>query len=227
LPCTPDKEVLVLTGAIIGGFVGLAVSVIMILMRRGFRATFLKALREQGAASARGVLEAKVRPTAKIGLSQILDQRERMAALALLGDVTAIEQEMAQHTGQLTAVVQVNALGLLGVGVRSADPSDAARRLEELATKMESEGGRALVLVKKKTRALAVLARGLTGQQIPSPTRMTLDSFNGDGGMVQILVWQATAQALERVGQTQQAQGIRGKVQQLTDAFDKPAPAGA
>jgi hypothetical protein len=214
----------VLTGAIIGAIAGLTVSLIMILMRRGFRTTFLRALREQGPAAARAVLDGKVRAAAKIALRHIIDQRERMAALALLGDVTTIEQEMAQHTGLLTAVVQVNAIGLLGVGVRSADPSDPARRLDELATRMESEGGRAMVLVKKKARALAVLALGLTGKPIPSPTRMTLDSFNGDGGMVQILVWQATALALERVGQTQQAQGIRGKVRLLTDAFDEPAP---
>ena len=211
-----------LQGAIIGAIVGVIVSLIMLLARRGFRTKFLRALNEGGPTAARALLDRKAEPATKLGINQILSQRERMAALALLGDVAALEQEIAGHRGPLTAVVQVNALGLLGVAVRSADPGDAVRRLDELATQMEREGGRTFALVKKKTRALAVLAQGLTGREIPSQTRMTLDSFSGDGGMVQLLVWQATAQALEKTGQTQQAEGIRQKVRALTDAFEPP-----
>jgi hypothetical protein len=216
-----------LQGAIIGAVVGVVVSLIMLVARRNFRTKFLRALKEGGPATARQVLDGKARPATKIGINRILDQRERMAALALLGDVTALEQEIAAHTGTLTAVVQVNALALLGIAVRSADPTDAARRLDELAGQMERDGGRTMALVKKKTRALAVLAQGLTGQSVPSQTRMTLDSFNGDGGMVQLLVWQATAQALEKTGQTQQAQGIRQKVRVFTDAFERLAPSAS
>jgi len=212
-----------LEGAIIGAIVGVIFSLVMLLARRGFRTKLLRALKEGGPEAARALLDRKVEPATKVGVNQILSQRERMAALALLGDVAALEQEIAGHRGTLTAVVQVNALGLLGVAVRSADPADAARRLDELAAQMEREGGRTFALVKKKTRALAVLAQGLTGREIPSQTRMTLDSFSGDGGMVQLLVWQATAQALEKTGQTQQAQGIRDKVRAFTDAFERPA----
>jgi hypothetical protein len=62
------------------------------------------------------------------------------------------------------------------------------------------------------------------GEQIPSETRLTLESFSGDGGMVQLLVWQATAIALEKTGGEQQAAALRAKVRQITDAFDQPEP---
>jgi hypothetical protein len=209
-----------LEGMIIGAVVGLVVSLVMILMRRGLRKEFLRLCREQGAPAARAFLDRKIRPTTRLRLSDILNQRERMSALALLGDGESLEREIDGHSGPLTAVVQVDAIGLLGLAVRSGDPAPWVQRLEALATRMEQEGGRTMVLVKKKTRALAGLGQGLLGQAIPSATRMTLESFSGDGGMVQILVWQATSLALQRAGQDEQAEGIRKKVLALTDAFE-------
>ena len=139
--------------------------------------------------------------------------------VALVGQYRA-SSEIAGHTGPLTAVVQVNAIALLGLALRAEDPSGPGQRLDQLATQMEQEGGRTMKLVKKKTRALAVLAQALAGERIPSEVRLTLESFSGDGGMVQLLVWQATAVALEKLGQTQQANDLRTKVRSFTDAFE-------
>lgn len=207
-------------GAIIGAVVGLIVSLVMMLGRKGTRKKLLEALRAAGRETARALLDQKLPPLTKIPLGKIIDQRERMAALAILGDVAALEAELPAHRGALTAVVQVNAVALLGIAVRSPDPRDAAARLDALATRMEQEGGATMALVKKKTRALAVLAKGLTGEPIPSQTRMVLDSLTGDGGMVQLVIWQALAQALEKAGtQLEQAQSLRRKVQEHTNAF--------
>jgi hypothetical protein len=207
-------------GAIIGAVVGLIVSLFMMLGRKGTRKKLLEALRAAGPQAARGLLDEKLPPLTKIPLGKIIDQRERMAALAILGDVAALEAELPAHRGALTAVVQVNAVALLGIAVRATDPSDAAARLDALATQMEQEGGATMALVKKKTRALAVLAKGLSGEPIPSQTRLVLDSLTGDGGMVQLVIWQALAQSLEKAGkQLEQARSLRGKVQEHTSAF--------
>ena len=208
-------------GAIIGAVVGLIVSLVMMLGRKGTRKKLLETHKTAGLEAARRFLDQKIPPLTKIPLGKILDQRERMAALAILGDLPTIEQEIPAHRGALTAVIQVNAIALLGIAVRSADPKDAVARLDALATQMEQEGGATMALVKKKTRALAVLAKGLTGEPIPSQTRMVLDSLTGDGGMVQLVIWQAIAQSLEKQGtQLEQAQSLRRKVQEHTSAFE-------
>lgn len=215
----------IIEGAIIGAVVGGIVSLIMILKRKGLRKELLRLLRDQGPDAARAFLDRKQPPIKKIPVGKLLNQRERMAALALLNDTESIETELSGHRGALTCTVQVGSIGLLGLTLRSADATDAARRLDELASRMEQEGGRTMKLVKKKTRALAVLAKAMAeGEKIPSEVRMTLDSFSGDGGMVQLLVWQATAIALEKTGGEQQAADLRAKVRQLTDAFETTAP---
>jgi len=211
----------IIEGAIIGGAVGLVVSLVMLLKRKGLRDRFLKLLKEQGPDAARSFLDKKHPPLKKLPLSKLLDQRERMAALTVLGQTDAIEQEIAGHHGALTTTVQVGSIGLLGLTLRGPDPADAERRLDELAARMEQEGGRTMKLVKKKTRALAMLAHAtVAGEKIPSDVRMTLDSFSSDGGLVPLLVWQALAVTLDKIGQEGQAAGLRGKVQALTNAFD-------
>ena len=210
----------IIEGAIIGAAVGLAVSLVMLLKRKGLRTRFLRALKEAGPGAARALLDQKLPAVKKIPLGKILDQRERMAALTVLGDTDAILAEIAEHRGPLTCTVQVGAIGLLGVTLRG-EATEGARRLDELASQMEQEGGRTMALVKKKTRALATLARAMAdGEPIPSDVRLSLESFTGDGGMVQLLVWQATAAALDKTGGEQQAAGLKAKVRAMTDAFD-------
>ncbi|MCC6750333.1 MAG: hypothetical protein IT371_21895 [Deltaproteobacteria bacterium] len=211
-----------LEGAIIGAVVGVIVSVVMLLKRGSIRKKVLGTLQAQGPAAARSLLDRRIPPTRKIALRQILDQRERMAALTIFGDVAALEEEVAAHGGSLTAVVQVNGVALLGAALRSADARPAAERLVGLAEQIEREGGITMGLVKKKTRALATLAMGVTGVPIPTETRLTLDGLAGEGGMVQILIWQALARAVDAMGQREQAASLRRKVEELTSAFAQP-----
>lgn len=222
----------IIEGAIIGGVIGAGISVAMLLQRSSRRKKLIKALGSgDGAKQARALLDASLPARDKIPLSKILDQRERMAGLAMLDDCAAIEGEIAQHQGAPTSEVQVNAMGLLGLAVRG--DATAPERLEELAGRMESEGGRTMHLVKKKTRALAHLAAGAAGAPIPTDQLMAIESLAADGGMVQLLVWQALSMAMERAGKNPQAEGYRNRVRQQTRAFegpegpDEPSPVAA
>jgi hypothetical protein len=199
----------------------------MILKRKGLRKAFLGALQAQGPQAARAVLDRRIPATKKLKLNQIVDQRERMAALAILNDVTSLQAELDGHHGPLTGVTQVNAMGLLGVALRSAEPGPAATALEQVADNVDQHGGRSLGLVKKKTRALAKLARALDGGQLESRDRLTLESFSRDGGMVELVVLAATARALDAAGQPKQAAGLRGKVEAHTSALTTPRDAAA
>lgn len=210
----------VIEGAIIGGAIGVTVSLVMLAQRSGRRKKLIKALASpEGPEAARAQLDASIKPVTKIPLSKILDQRERMAGLAVVGAVEALEQELAGHDGALTSVVQVGALGLLGLALRK-DPAEAAARLDALATRMEQEGGRAMALVKKKTRALAHLAAGVAGTPIPVDKLLTIEQLANDGGLVQLVVWQALSQAMRRAGKLPQAEGFANKVRQHTRAFE-------
>jgi hypothetical protein len=214
--------------AIIGAIAGGVTSLIMLQKRKGRRAGFLHALKQEGAPGARQYLDKNIRASAALSAGQIIDQRERMAALAILGDVEALEREMAQHRGGLNVVTQVDAVALVGIAVRSADPADAARRLDEIAARMEREGGVLMGLVKKKTRALATLVQFMAGQQVPlAQARPDIESFAGDGGMTGVLMWQALAMALGRNGPNQGSEELRRKVRDFTDAFDAPPTDGS
>lgn len=209
-----------LQGAIIGLIVGLIVVLVSLSKRKGVQKRLLAALHAGGPAAARPVLDKAYAPVEKLKLNQILEQRERMAGLTVIGDLNALEAELAGHTGKLTAVVQVNALGLLGVAIRSPDPLPAAARLDALATQMEQEGGITMGLVKKKTRALAALAQGLTGVPIAPEHRANLAKVAADGAMTALLVWQGLAQALYRVGDAAGGEEFRQKVLAHTNTFE-------
>jgi hypothetical protein len=214
-------------GAIIGGVIGVAVSLGMLYQRSARRKKLLKAL-QKGDSSAAQMLDLSIKPVIRIPLSKIIDQRERMAGLALVNDLESLEREVKEHEGALTAVSQVNAVGLLGIAIRG-DAADAARRLDDLATKLETDGSRALGLVKKKVRALAHLAAGVAGTPIPESQLASIESFAGEGGLLQLVVWQCMALAAAKAGKTMQAQGYRRRVLDVTTAFepDVLTPRGA
>jgi len=210
-------------GAIIGAVIGVVVSLVMVMQRGGTRKKVLAMFAQGGPEAALRLLDQRIPPVQKIALSKLIAQRERMAALGAFGDLARIEQEMAGHSGSLTAEVQVKAIGLLALAVRSQTPAEVVVRLEELATRMETEGGRTMALVKKKTRAIAGLAKGLCGERIPGATRLSIDSLTSDGGFVQLLIWQAMRRALTAAEQSEQAQIFAGKVLALTRAFEETA----
>ena len=211
-----------LQGAIIGAIVALIVILVSVSKRKGAQKKLLAALQAGGAAAARPVLDKAYAPVEKLRLSQIVEQGERMAGLALIGDLHSLEAELAMHTGSLTAVAHVDALGLIGLAIRSPDPTSAAARLDELATKVEQEGGMTMGQVKKKTRALAALAQGVAGMPISPDHRGRLATVAGDGAMTALLIWQGLAQALYRMGDTAGGEEFRQKVLAQTNAFETP-----
>jgi len=209
-----------LQGAIIGLIVGIIMTVVMLLRRKGLQKQVLDLLARGDVAGARLYLDRKVPPVSKIPLNKINDQRDRMAALAAINDTAALEQEVAAHDGKLTATVQVDAVALFGIALRAGDPGPAVDRLDALATKMEQEGGALMGLVKKQTRAWADLGRGLQGQALTAEQRTAVGGLTNHGGLVQLLVWQGLYKAFEAAGTPEHGQQYRAQVQALTQAFD-------
>ena len=208
-----------LQGAIIGLIVGLVMTVVMTSKQKKRKERFFKALDNNGPEAARTVLDTEVKPLAKLPMNSILDQQDRMAGLAIIGDLQTLETEIAGHTGKLVSVAQVNAIGLLGVTIRADDPADGARRLEELATRMESEGGATTKLVKKKVRNLANLARSITGQMMPPDTSTAIQQMTTrEPQLVRVLLCQGMVRAISAAGGDPAE--MRARVQKDTRAFD-------
>ena len=209
-----------LEGAIIGAIVGLIGAVIALITSAKRRDAVLKQLATGDKQGARQALDQRL-PAAskKLTLNDIVKQRERMAGLALVDDPAAIQAELDTLDGPLTAVTQVQTMGLIGLGLRG-DAQAAAARLGEVADKMEQEGGKMMGLVKKKTRSAARLAEGLAGTTIPPEEWPGLIGHAKDSGMSQLVMWQALATALNKSGETSQATVFEEKVRQRTRAFE-------
>jgi hypothetical protein len=211
----------VLEGAIIGAIAGALVALVT-LLRRARRATrFLAAVDGGGAAEARALLDKQIPPRTKIPLSKTADQFDRMAGLALLRDAPALERELAGHTGHLSAVTQVDSLALIGLALVGHDPLGAAERLDELALRVERDGGRALRLVKQKVKQLAGLGRSLAGQPLEAAQVTALDRLAAGYPLLpRLLLQQAIGEAFERAGKPEGARLFKDRVRQKTRAFE-------
>ncbi|MBW2733470.1 MAG: hypothetical protein JRH20_13875 [Deltaproteobacteria bacterium] len=209
----------ILEGAIIGGGIGLIVSLALLLKRSAGRKKLVTSLANEGREVARERLDATHPALGKVPLSKILQQRERMAGLALVGDVDALREEIQAHDGPLTAHAQVDAIAYLALVVRG-EVEEGSQGLEALAARMEQEGGRGLMLVKRKVRALAELAKAVAGTPLIPAQRLRVESVAGEGGLVQLLVWQALGLALRAEGKVAQADGMANKVRRVTRAYE-------
>ena len=209
-------------GAIIGGVVGAGVGLSMVLRRKRQRRRLLHSLHGEGAMAARQLLDRLLPATSKLSFSGIADGRERMAALALLAEVETIERELKLHHGPLVAVAQVAATGLLGLAVRG-DAAHAARRLTALADQFEHEGAWWSGAVKRRVRLVANLAGALAGVPLTDPVREGFGQIRGEGGISQLLIWHAMAQALARDGRVGEAELYASQVRKVTTGFDLAA----
>lgn len=208
-----------LQGAIIGAIVGGIMALMMFLKRRNRKEALLSTLEEQGPTAARTKLDLMIPPVRKIPINKIMDQCERMASLAIIGDTKALQDEIDGHDGKLTAVAQVDGLALLGLAIRSDDPAPHAKALDALAAKMEAEGGALMKLVKDKLRTFAGVAQAIAGQEVERKVHVqgrTLASK--ETGTPKIVMLQALALALEATGSSGDA--LRDEVRKLTRAFD-------
>ena len=73
--------------------------------------------------------------------------------------------------------------------------------------------------MKKKTRALAVLAHGMTGVAMPPAEQVVIQELCRELGAVGLLVTWAFGEALQATGQTAQAQAMFAMVRRSTSAF--------
>jgi hypothetical protein len=211
-----------LQGALIGAVVGLVMAFMMVQQRRGLLKSVLGALAQSGPAAARTVLDGKVPQLQVVKLRDIDKQRQRMACLVLIGDVDAVEREVAQHTGDLTAITQVDAVAYLGLALRT-DGERRARSiaaLDAIATKMEQEGGMLMGVVKKKTRALAALGHGLLRQPIPLDQKLQVDTMAREKSSSGLIISQALGVSLAMLGRTDLAEPHLARVRSETSAFE-------
>ncbi len=192
-----------LQGAIIGGVVGFIVAFVMLKKRSGAGRRVYQALESGGAPAARAVLDPWIAPiNGPIKLSKLLDTIERVAALAIIGDLDALRAELARAEGKLSAVVQVQAMGLVALVTEAEDPAQWAAELEQVAQRVEAEGGAMLKLVKRNTRWMADVARELSGEGAVSyEHKQALAKYAGQmGPFSKPLLFKFLAKATEASG---------------------------
>lgn len=222
-PRTPGYAAAMLEGAIIGAIVGLVMAFMAMQQRRGLLTKVLAALDRGGPTAARAQLDTSAPPTQELKLRDIDKQRQRMACLALIGDVEALVREIEIHRGLLTAVVQVNRVGHLGLALRSQGEQRARTiaALEELAARMESEGGALMGIVKKQTHAIASVGRGLLGQPIPTELWVTANALSKERSVVGLVISQALGEAFAAINRLDRAEPYFVRVRAATQAFER------
>jgi hypothetical protein len=209
-----------LTYALIGAFIGAMITIITVSKAKGSSDKRMRALETQGPGAARALLDTQIPPVDDLPMSKILEQKERMASLAMMGDVASLEREAPRHRGALTSIVQVNAMAMLGIAFRAPDKrAQAVAELERLATQMETEGGALMGLVKKKTRAMAHLGRGLLGEPIHVDQHLVIQQLTKEPNATGLLVAAAWAEALRLTGQQARAEEVMAGVRAKTRAF--------
>ncbi|MEM9459798.1 MAG: hypothetical protein AAGF11_36815 [Myxococcota bacterium] len=208
-------------GAIIGMLVGVVMMLILMAKRRKRKDALLSTLEQQGPGPARALLDRTLPAMGTIPLGKIVDQCERMASLAIIGDTEALRAEIDRHEGKLTAIAQVNGLALLGLAIRSDDPAPHAQALTELSARMDAEGGLMMKLVKDKLRTYAGIAQAITGQKVERKIHVNGRTLaSKETGTPKIVLLQALARALEGTGG--HSESLRAEVRASTRAFDDP-----
>jgi hypothetical protein len=123
--------------------------------------------------------------------------RTRMAALALLGDISAIEREVATHQGLLLDLADVQTIGLLALALRGREPARAAVRLRALADRASRELAGALAAGALPTiLSFASLAEALVGAAPPPISTAALERATRTEPLVRALVWESFTRVL-------------------------------
>jgi hypothetical protein len=208
-----------LQGALIGLVVGLVMTIITWQKNKKRGGAVLEALETpNGEATALEALNRSTRSVSLVKLGDVVPQKERMAALAIIGDGSAIIREIDQHEGKDSVLAQVHSIALLGARLRGVP--EAASRLDGLATRFEAEGGRLLGKAKSDVRALADLAAAIDGKHMPRPSEVAVRLLSTSASpMVRLVVLEALAQSAEAAGGDATAQ--REIIRKSTQAFDK------
>ena len=192
------------------------------LTRATLREPFLAVLASEGPDAARRLLDARLPPTdrvALVGVRGVQAQRQRMAALGLLRDVTALRAESARHSGLFTAVIQVRGMALLGVALASDDPQPAAQGLSTLATRGRREGKLARLFAAGLVEAFADLARALGGAALSPSARGRLEQILSERGTQEVLLLHALERAYRASGEPVEAAAVAQRLQRITPHF--------
>jgi hypothetical protein len=124
-------------------------------------------------------------------------QRTRMAALALLGDTSAVDREVATHQGLLLDLAQVQTIGLLALALRGREPARAAVRMRALADRASRELAGALAAdALPAILAYASLADALVGAAPPPISTAALERATRTEPLVRALVWESFTRVL-------------------------------
>ena len=206
---------------LIGAIVGATLSTVSILTQRANTNKVLVPLGKGDQDGARVAMNKAFPFVAEVSAKQILAQRERLALLAAFNDLPMLEHEIGSHRGTMTHVAQVNAVGWLGVALRTTGPQreQAVAQLDALSTTVAQNAGRLMALVKKNVRALAAAGHGLLGTPLGSDDIATLTTLGATKNATGALVSFAMAAGLAATGLAPQAEAARARARAITPAF--------
>jgi hypothetical protein len=154
-----------LQGAIIGLVVGLVMVAVRLYQQRKGGAKVMEAIRA-GGPEARTALDSYVKPIyGKVSAQKLINQLERYAWLAILGDFEALEAEAQAAEGMLNVVTQLRVQAYAGLLAHRTEARDL-EAMEAVATRIQTEGGALSGLVKKIATDAQMVARGVAGQGV-------------------------------------------------------------
>lgn len=168
-------------GVLIGGIIGLIIGAI-ILNRTNAKARAhregVNKLVSAGGAGGRAALDKRIPAARAIDDDALLElQSQRLAALAGLGELEAIEAELAAHTGAPVRVGTLRIIGRTALAVKGRDVAENARRVEAEITTLEAAKTNQLTL--RALRAWVPLARAAAGEHVLSESeREEVRRFN-------------------------------------------------
>ncbi len=206
-----------LQGALIGLIVGGIMAYLTWKKNKKRGASVLTAFAEGGREAALKALNETTPAMPGLKANHIVPQQERMAALAVIGETDCIMREIKAQGGKLNLTAQVHGIGLLGASVRGVE--GASGQLDQLATKMEQEGGKLMGAVKTKLRTFAKLAAAIDNTPLPPEAGAAAHRLSAsENPMARLVIMAALAKATERVGGD--AGPLRAKIRESTNAFD-------
>jgi hypothetical protein len=135
-------------------------------------------------AGGRATLDRIYPASVEAGPLSTLSRRQRLAGLALLGEATSIQEEMARLEGQEHLVASAQAIGWLGLALLgSVDAKVAAARTQALAHGVDPK----FAVFARQIALTGALALALSGEAVEGASRTRLASVYGDGPLTEEL----------------------------------------
>jgi hypothetical protein len=185
-------------------FIGAIAAFVASEKSRGRAKKIFEALNSQGPAAARAALE-EVYPN-KPGVPN----PERIAALAILGDIPAVERELPALTGHPQFVPQVEAVGQLALVLYGPNPEHAAVKLVEVNEKIKKVTSKLAKIPREHGDAIAHLGQALVGRAPTSAISRPILLRAAAGRLfMRLLFLEAIVRALEVAGEKDKAANAR------------------